>query len=206
MGSRLPGYVELEKHVYSNPEHALEGLEQFSHLWIIYNFHRNEANTGKAKVAPPRLNGKRVGVFSTRSPHRPCAIGLSLVEIASIDGACVHFIGTDMVDGTPVLDIKPYIPRYDNPEEGTCFFNPPERNICNNVYVILDLSTEDPEGDPMAQLNGIRGLSDIARTPVRVPEWINSKKDPLSVLFSETALAAIISLNVDKVTSSYLVR
>lgn len=69
----------------------------------------------RAKVAPPRLNGARTGVFSTRSPHRPCPIGLSLVKILSIEGNTILFEGVDTVDGTPVLDIKPYIPQYDDP-------------------------------------------------------------------------------------------
>lgn len=117
VGSRLAGCIQLNKSVFTNPEHALDRLGDFSHAWILYHFHKNQASV-KSKVAPPRLNGERVGVFSTRSPHRPCPIGLSLVEIQSVDKTCIHFIGTDMVDGTPVLDIKPYIPRYDSPNEG----------------------------------------------------------------------------------------
>lgn len=66
-------------------------------------------------MAPPRLNGVRTGVFSTRSPHRPCPIGLSLVKITKIENNTIFFEGVDMVDQTPVLDIKPYIPHYDNP-------------------------------------------------------------------------------------------
>lgn len=112
--SQLLGCIELNKDVFNNPEHSLDGLSDFSHLWIIYHFHKNESHA-KAKVAPPRLGGERVGIFSTRSPHRPCPIGLSLVEIVRIDGRLIYFHGTDMVDGTPVFDIKPYIPRYDNP-------------------------------------------------------------------------------------------
>lgn len=112
--SKLLGCIDLSKNVFTNPEHSLDGLCDFSHLWIIYYFHKNDAHA-KAKVAPPRLGGERVGIFSTRSPHRPCPIGLSLVEIDRIVGKTIYFHGTDMVDGTPVLDIKPYIPRYDNP-------------------------------------------------------------------------------------------
>lgn len=112
--SKLSGYIELSKDVFNNPEHSLDRLSDFSHLWIIYHFHKNESHA-KAKVAPPRLGGERVGIFSTRSPHRPCPIGLSLVEIDRIDACRIHFHGTDMVDGTPVLDVKPYIPRYDSP-------------------------------------------------------------------------------------------
>lgn len=111
---RLQGCIALSRDVFTNPEHSLDGLNEFSHLWIIYHFHRNESHA-KAKVAPPRLGGERIGIFSTRSPHRPCPIGLSLVEIDRIDGSEIYFFGTDMVDGTPVLDVKPYIPRYDNP-------------------------------------------------------------------------------------------
>lgn len=112
--SKLSGYIELNKDIFNNPEHSLERLGDFSHLWIIYHFHKNDSHA-KAKVAPPRLGGERVGIFSTRSPHRPCPIGLSLVEITSIEGCRIYFHGTDMIDGTPILDLKPYIPRYDNP-------------------------------------------------------------------------------------------
>lgn len=112
--SKLSGYIELSKDVFNNPEHSLERLGEFSHLWIIYHFHKNDSHA-KAKVAPPRLGGERVGIFSTRSPHRPCPIGLSLVEIDRIEASRIYFHGTDMVDGTPVFDLKPYIPRYDSP-------------------------------------------------------------------------------------------
>lgn len=112
--SKLSGYVELNKDIFNNPEHSLERLGDFSHLWIIYHFHKNESHA-KAKIAPPRLGGERVGIFSTRSPHRPCPIGLSLVEIDRIEACRIYFHGTDMIDGTPILDLKPYIPRYDTP-------------------------------------------------------------------------------------------
>ena len=69
-------------------------------------------------MTPPRLNGKKRGVFATRSPHRPCPIGLSLAKLESIEGSTVYVSGVDMIDGTPILDMKPYIPMYDNPERG----------------------------------------------------------------------------------------
>jgi hypothetical protein len=81
----------------------------------LFHFHKNELGHVRAKVAPPRLNGIRTGVFSTRSPHRPCPIGLSLVKIIKIEDYTIYFEGVDMIDQTPVLDIKPYIPQYDNP-------------------------------------------------------------------------------------------
>lgn len=96
IGNKLKSVIELNSDIFTNPEHSLEGLEGFSHLWIIYHFHKNNSHP-KAKVAPPRLGGERVGVFSTRSPHRPCPIGLSLVEIDKIDKSIIYFYGTDMV-------------------------------------------------------------------------------------------------------------
>ncbi|KAK0086447.1 hypothetical protein PV325_003161 [Microctonus aethiopoides] len=109
------GKITLYNSVFTNPEHALDGLQEFSHMWILFNFHKNNSMHVRAKVAPPRLNGVRTGVFSTRSPHRPCPIGLSLVKIIKIENNTILFEGVDTVDGTPVLDIKPYIPQYDNP-------------------------------------------------------------------------------------------
>lgn len=105
----------LNNDVFTNPEHSLEGLDEYSHMWILFHFHKNESNHVRAKVAPPRLNGLRTGVFATRSPHRPSPIGLSLVKIEQINERTIYFSGVDMVDATPVLDIKPYIPQYDNP-------------------------------------------------------------------------------------------
>ncbi|GBP16838.1 tRNA (adenine(37)-N6)-methyltransferase [Eumeta japonica] len=109
------GTVVIDSNVFNNPEHALSGLEEFSHMWIIFHFHATESNNVSAKVSPPRLDGERRGIFSTRSPHRACPIGLSLVKILNVEGNKIQFLGVDMVNGTPVLDIKPYIPQYDYP-------------------------------------------------------------------------------------------
>lgn len=96
------------------PESALEGLEGFSHLWVIFQFHQNTNLRYHAKVHPPRLGGQQIGVFATRSPHRPNPIGLSLVKIEKIEGDSIYLSGVDLVDGTPVLDIKPYIPEVES--------------------------------------------------------------------------------------------
>lgn len=96
------------------PEQALQGLEGFSHLWIIFQFHQNTNLRYHAKVHPPRLGGEPIGVFATRSPHRPNNIGLSLVKIEKIEKDCIYLSGVDLVDGTPVLDIKPYIPEVES--------------------------------------------------------------------------------------------
>ncbi|XP_037329100.2 tRNA (adenine(37)-N6)-methyltransferase [Pungitius pungitius] len=107
--------LRIHRSVFNNPEHALVGLEQYSHVWIIFLFHKNGHLSYKAKVKPPRLNGQRVGVYSTRSPHRPNALGLTLARLDKIVGDTIHLSNIDMIAGTPVLDIKPYIPEYDNP-------------------------------------------------------------------------------------------
>jgi tRNA-Thr(GGU) m(6)t(6)A37 methyltransferase TsaA len=109
-----------------SPE-ALIGLEHFSHVWVVFVFHMNtngknsRAHRGlradshrftfPAKIAPPMLK-ERVGVFSTRSPHRPNPVGITLATVVSIDqrARTVFLSGIDLVDGTPVLDIKPYVP------------------------------------------------------------------------------------------------
>eukprot|EP00053_Salpingoeca_punica_P018938 m.188408 g.188408 ORF g.188408 m.188408 type:complete len:649 (+) comp17536_c0_seq2:118-2064(+) len=102
---------------FNNPEHSLEGLAAYSHAWLLFIFHKNNNVAVKAKVSPPRLNGKKVGLFATRTPHRPNPIGLSLVRIERVEGRTVFFSGIDLIDGTPVLDVKPYIPYCDRPPE-----------------------------------------------------------------------------------------
>lgn len=105
----LPGMVQ--------PAAALEGLEGFSHVWLLYDFHEN-TNASKlgdgpqqlrAKVHPPGLGGARTGLFSTRTPHRPNPIGLSVARLIELRGDTLVLGGADLIDGTPVLDIKPYL-------------------------------------------------------------------------------------------------
>ena len=101
--------IELLPHM--NFETALRDLEDFSHIHIIWLFH--EAVSWKPVIQTPR-DGSRHGVFATRSPHRPNPIGMSVVPLVRIAGRVVVFRGADMIDGTPVLDLKPYIPDYDS--------------------------------------------------------------------------------------------
>ena len=103
---------------YRNPD-ALRGLEGFSHLWLIWEFSQAKREGWSPTVRPPRLGGnQRLGVFATRSPFRPNPIGLSCVRLAGIDlhtpqGPILRVMGADLMDGTPIYDIKPYLPYAD---------------------------------------------------------------------------------------------
>ncbi|HVU35402.1 MAG TPA: tRNA (N6-threonylcarbamoyladenosine(37)-N6)-methyltransferase TrmO [Opitutaceae bacterium] len=113
---RQSGLVpEAEGRVEFLPEFAApeftRGLEAFSHVWLVTGFHKNPPWSGSAVVRPPRLGGnERVGVFASRSPNRPNGLGLSLVRIVAIEPGRIRVAGIDAVDGTPVYDVKPYLP------------------------------------------------------------------------------------------------
>eukprot|EP00397_Hematodinium_sp_SG-2012_P057188 GEMP01071252.1.p1 GENE.GEMP01071252.1~~GEMP01071252.1.p1 ORF type:complete len:215 (+),score=49.73 GEMP01071252.1:427-1071(+) len=125
-----------------NPSASLDGMTGFSHLWIIYVFHENtnfdkeqkvldgrKGSSLKAppfqgmmtKITPPRCPDLKVGVFSCRSPHRPNPIGLSLAEVVEVNAAqgTIVLQGLDLLDGTPVLDIKPYLPQFESKRDAT---------------------------------------------------------------------------------------
>ncbi len=100
-------------------EESVRGLSDFSHIWLSFIFHKNIDQGWKPLVRPPRLGGnKKMGVFATRSPFRPNGTGLSVVELLSIDikpsGIVLHLGGCDLLDKTPVFDIKPYLPYIDS--------------------------------------------------------------------------------------------
>lgn len=116
---RQSGIVEaLRGRVVLEPpfarEEALRGLEGFGRIWLLWGFSGNRPDAGELTVRPPRLGGnERVGVFASRSPYRPNPIGLSCVEVERIEGTVIFVKGADLMDGTPVYDIKPYVPYAD---------------------------------------------------------------------------------------------
>lgn len=126
---QLQGTIVFEPD-YRNPD-ALRGLESFSHLWLIFRFHRAEREGWSPTVRPPRLGGnRRMGVFATRSPFRPNNLGLSCVKLEGVRrdeklGPVIRVSGADLVDGTPILDIKPYLPYADCPRDATGGFTDP---------------------------------------------------------------------------------
>ncbi|XP_029358948.1 tRNA (adenine(37)-N6)-methyltransferase [Echeneis naucrates] len=147
--------LRIQQSVFNNPEHALVGLEQYSHIWIIFLFHKNGHLSYRAKVKPPRLNGQRVGVYSTRSPHRPNALGLTLAKLDKIVGDTIHLSDIDMIAGTPVLDIKPYIPEYDSPLTRISIeLEPYELNTNQTNLPALEGIYDDSETDAKLGLKG----------------------------------------------------
>ena len=98
---------------------TFDALESFSHVWLISYFHQNPSLNSPSKVHPPRLRGKSVGVLASRSPHHPNPLGLTLAKLDRVEGDRLHLSGVDLVDGTPIIDIKPYVAEADRPAEFT---------------------------------------------------------------------------------------
>ena len=135
LAGSLRGTVVFEPE-YRNAD-AVRGLEGFSHLWLIWGFSANRHDDWQPTVRPPRLGGNdRMGVFATRSPYRPNQLGLSCVEIERVDldsddAPLIYVRGADLMDGTPIYDIKPYIRYSDSRPEAVCGFvdNLSERSL-----------------------------------------------------------------------------
>lgn len=129
---------------YRNPD-ALRGIDEYSHLWLIWQFSKAIRNDWSPTVRPPRLGGnKRVGVFATRSPYRPNPIGLSSVKLEKIEvteneGTVLIVSGADLLDGTPIYDIKPYITYSDCHENAKSGFADLVKNYTLNVVFCKEL-------------------------------------------------------------------
>lgn len=130
---------------------ALRGLEDFSHLWIIWQFSEAVRQDWSPTIRPPRLGGNtRMGVFATRSPFRPNNLGLSSVKILGIEqttqyGAVIHVAGADLMDGTPIFDIKPYIPYSDCHPQATGGFTDSAADFLLSVCADPQLLQKLPE-------------------------------------------------------------
>ena len=167
------------EHKYQNAD-ALRGLEDFSHLWIIWQFSEAVRTEWTPTVRPPRLGGNtRMGVFATRSPFRPNSLGLSCVKIIGIEqtadnGTVIHVAGADLMDGTPIFDIKPYIPYGDCHPEALGGFTSTAGDFLLQVdfpqqllkllpedkqEAALELLSHDPRPSYQAQSGRIYGLS-----------------------------------------------
>jgi tRNA-Thr(GGU) m(6)t(6)A37 methyltransferase TsaA len=165
------GRIRFDKRIIQG-EHFAE-LKDFSHVWVLFVFHENtNAGSGEvpsAKIRPPRLYGKKVGCLSTRSPHRPNNIGLSVCAVRSVGADFLELTGIDMVDGTPVLDVKPYIPYDAVPSD-----------------LPLPMAV-DSKGRPLLS------------TKLAVPAWIvDADVDMTPVSFAPAALSSLRGIALDR--------
>lgn len=153
---------ELESTIVFEPEFrnddALRGMEGYSHLWIIWQFSQAVRDEWSPTVRPPRLGGNvRMGVFATRSPFRPNNLGLSCVRLLGIehtetDGTVLRVAGADLMDGTPIFDIKPYIPYSDSFPEALGGFTDNAEDFLLQVVIPEDLLIKIPEGKRKAAI------------------------------------------------------
>ena len=179
---RQSGLVDLEALIVFEPEYrnddALRGIEEFSHLWLIWNFSLAERDEWSPTVRPPRLGGnKRMGVFATRSPFRPNPIGLSSVKLLGTvkteKGLCLRVSGADLMNGTPIYDIKPYLPYTDSHPDAVGGFA--DKKLNDNLKVnfpnellmlipekkksaLLELLSEDPRPHYISDSDRVYGF------------------------------------------------
>ena len=156
----LMGEIVLEPE-YRNPD-AVRGLEEFSHLWLVWEFSKAVRSDWSPTVRPPRLGGnQRLGVFATRSPFRPNPIGLSCVRLERIDledsrKPVILVSGVDMMGGTPIYDIKPYLPYADSYPEARGGFT--DETEARHVIVELPEELATASGIPGEKLQALRGV------------------------------------------------
>lgn len=181
---RQSGLVDALKAVivfepeYRNPD-ALRGLEEFSHIWLIWEFSEAVRDTWSPTVRPPRLGGnKRMGVFATRSPFRPNALGLSSVKLNGVEvhpdlGPVLHVLGADLMDNTPIYDIKPYLSYTDSHPDAVGGFSDSHKDYALEVEfpeqwlrlipeeqreALLGVLAQDPRPSYQYDSNRIYGL------------------------------------------------
>ncbi len=153
---------------------AFRGLDEFSHIWVIWQFSEAKRDNWSPTVRPPKLGGnKRMGVFATRSPFRPNNIAISSVKLDRIEfdktlGPVLHISGADIMDNTPVLDIKPYIPYTDSHPDATGGFSLPPEKSALSVIIPPELERLIPE-DKLA------GLIDTLKEDPR-PGYIDDER------------------------------
>ena len=157
---RQSGLVRsLQGKIVFDPEYrvaeAVKGLEEYSHIWLLWKFSEAEREKWSPTVRPPRLGGKkRVGVFATRSPFRPNPIGLSSVKLEKVAyeerlGPVIYVSGIDMLDGTPIYDIKPYLSYCDSHADANCGFADEVKN--HVLSVTYDPKWEEAVGEEHMQ-------------------------------------------------------
>ncbi len=200
---RQSGLVEeLKSTLVFNPEYrvpeALRGIERYSHLWLIWEFSRTVRGEWSPTVRPPRLGGNtRMGVFATRSPFRPNPLGLSCVklertELDSPDGPVLHLSGADLMDGTPIYDIKPYLPYVDCRPEASNGFALAQREGVLEVVLPEDMAGLFPR-EKLSALTAV--LSQDPR-----PQYISDPTREYTMSFAGYEISFTVSKNLLTVT------
>ena len=162
---RLEGYIEFVPECRNRD--MLRGIEEFDYLWLVWQFSANPHAATSPLVRPPLLGGNhKVGVFASRSPFRPNSIGLSSVRLSRVDydaknGPLVHVLGADLMDGTPIFDIKPYVSLSDSHPEARCGFV--DRNAIRRLDVEIPKEIEDMFSS--GQLSALRQVLELDPRP-----------------------------------------
>lgn len=184
-GHLAPGaFATLKVAAEYTPEQSLMGLEGFSHVWLLSSFHLNTNKKFLPKVHPPRLKGRTVGLFASRSPHRPSPVGLTLARLVKVDGDTLHLAGVDLIDGTPILDVKPYIPDCDAAPGASAGWTAQAPFPSLAVEFSAQARADVAAAESRLGLSGLAGLlTDILRHDLRNPRDRAQTKDGLELGF-----------------------
>lgn len=183
---------------YRVPE-ALRGIEQYSHLWLLWEFSKAVRDGWSPTVRPPRLGGNtRMGVFATRSPFRPNPVGLSCVRLERVelntpDGPVLHLSGADLMDGTPIFDIKPYLPYVDcKPEASNGFALAQQEGVLS-----VDIPEDIAAGFPAEKLPVLKAV--LAQDPR--PQYISDPEREYTMSFAGFEVSFTVDGNSLSVTA-----
>lgn len=193
---------ELRSTLVFEPEfrvpEALRGIEQYSHLWLIWEFSKAVRDGWSPTVRPPRLGGNtRMGVFATRSPFRPNPLGLSCVRLVGVEyntpeGAVLHLAGADLMDGTPIYDIKPYLPYVDCKPEASNGFALAQQEGVLEVRLPEELAARIPP----EKLPALKAV--LAQDPR--PQYISDPEREFTMSFAGFEVSFTVSGNTLNVT------
>lgn len=193
---------ELRSTLVFEPEfrvpEALRGIEQYSHLWLIWEFSKAVRDDWSPTVRPPRLGGNtRMGVFATRSPFRPNPLGLSCVRLVGVEyntpeGAVLHLAGADLMDGTPIYDIKPYLPYVDCKPEASNGFALAQQEGVLEVRLQEELAARIPP----EKLPALKAV--LAQDPR--PQYISDPEREFTMSFAGFEVSFTVSGNTLSVT------
>lgn len=200
---RQSGLIEeLRSTLVFEPEfrvlEALRGIEQYSHLWLIWEFSKAVRDDWSPTVRPPRLGGNtRMGVFATRSPFRPNPLGLSCVRLVGVEyntpeGAVLHLAGADLMDGTPIYDIKPYLPYVDCKPEASNGFALAQQEGVLEVRLPAELAARIPP----EKLPALKAV--LAQDPR--PQYISDPEREFTMSFAGFEVSFTVSGNTLSVT------